>query len=146
MLLNLHTDGGQYLVSNMTVRWEQLGLPAGTSATVRDLYAERDLGQHTDAFTAEVTAHDVVVVKISPMGSLEKDSWRPWHSQPIYAKGSGDAEPRAGDLIRRGSTQASQAAAGIRAGGRQSSGSSSSTTARKMAPGGQHGMFGKADV
>ena len=42
------------------VHWHQIGLPAGAAAAVRDLYAERDLGVFTGAFTATVTAHDVV--------------------------------------------------------------------------------------
>lgn len=42
------------------VYWSQIGLPAGAAAVVRDLYAERDLGTFTDAFSASVTAHDVV--------------------------------------------------------------------------------------
>lgn len=55
-LPNSPCTGGQYPLSNMTVHWRQLGLPAGTAATVRDLYAEKDLGVFTDSFTAEVRA------------------------------------------------------------------------------------------
>lgn len=75
--------GGQYLLSNITVSWKQLGLPAGTPARVRDLYAEKDLGEFTGSFTAEVWAHDVVAVRIDPVGGLSRDTWRPWHQPPV---------------------------------------------------------------
>ena len=122
VLLNLHHTGGQYLVSNITVSWEQLGLPAGASATVRDLYAEADLGVHSGSFTAAVTAHDVVALRITPLEGLASDDWRPWHQQPIYA------EPVA--------AQAGEAAVKGSAGG----------AGRELAPGGaQHGMFAMAE-
>ena len=70
--------------ASMTVRWEQLGLPNGTKAAVRDLYAEKDLGEHTGSFTAAaVAAHDVAALRITPLGgagtAAAGDSWRPWH-------------------------------------------------------------------
>lgn len=114
-----HTPGGQYIVSNISVSWAQLGLPAGTRAAVRDLYAEADLGTFTDSFTAEVTAHDVRVVRIAPQGGLAHDSWRPWHTQPIAAA----------------------AAAGGGLGDISSSGAGAS--GRKMLPG-QHSMYASA--
>ena len=118
VLLNLHHTGGQYLVSNISVSWEQLGLPAGAAASVRDLFAEADLGVHSGSFTAAVTAHDVVAVRITPLEGLASDDWRPWHQQPIYA-----------DAI---AVQAGEAAARGGAGG----------AGRRLAPGGpQHGMF-----
>lgn len=72
----------------MTVRWKQLGLPADTRASVRDLYAEKDLGEYVGAFTAAaVGAHDVVALRITPLASGAgtataggvEDSWRPWN-------------------------------------------------------------------
>jgi len=50
--------------ASITVRWSQLGLPAG-GATVRDLWAAKDLGSFTDACTANnVASHDVVMLKV----------------------------------------------------------------------------------
>ncbi|KAL4458746.1 hypothetical protein ABPG75_013611 [Micractinium tetrahymenae] len=115
VLLNLHTPGGQYVVSNISVSWEELGLPAGTPAAVRDLYATADLGTFTDSFTAEVTAHDVRVVRIVPLGGLKHDSWRPWFSQTI-----------------RGPTSPMS----------DSGGTSGTASDRKMFPG-QHSMFAR---
>lgn len=98
VLLNLHHTGGQYLRSNITVHWDQVGLPPGTPARVRDLYAETDLGVATGSFTATVWAHDVVALRISPLGGSKDDEWRPWHQQPIYRR-NGAAAPRREDLV-----------------------------------------------
>lgn len=50
--------------ASMTVQWTQVGLPAG-SATVRDLYAQMDLGPSTDSYTAtSVPSHGIVMLKI----------------------------------------------------------------------------------
>jgi len=50
--------------ASMTVQWSQVGLPAG-SATVRDLYAQKDLGPFTDSYTAtSVPSHGIVMLKI----------------------------------------------------------------------------------
>ena len=118
VLLNLHHTGGQYLVSNITVSWEQLGLPAGAAAAVRDLYAEADLGVHSASFTAAVTAHDVVVLRIKPLEGLASDDWRPWDQQPIYADA---VAAQVGEAAARGGAGAA---------------------GRKLAPGGtQYGLF-----
>lgn len=88
VLMNTHTTGGQYLTSNLTVTWRQLGLPHDSSAKVRDLYAEADLGEATGSVTAAVQAHDVRVLRISPLGGQHSDDWRPWHQQPAGARQS----------------------------------------------------------
>ena len=50
--------------ASMTVTWSQIGLPAG-SATVRDLYAQKDLGPATDSYTASsVPSHGIVMLKV----------------------------------------------------------------------------------
>jgi alpha-galactosidase len=50
--------------ASITVKWTDLGLPAG-SATVRDLWAAKDLGPSTDSYTAtNVASHSVVMLKI----------------------------------------------------------------------------------
>jgi len=51
-------------VASLTVQWRTIGLPAGT-ATVRDLWNQKDLGPFTDAYTASsVPSHGVVVIKV----------------------------------------------------------------------------------
>ena len=89
VVLDLHTTGGQYLAANVTVRWAQIGLPPGTRAAVRDLYARRDLGVFEGAVTVEVQAHDVAALRVAPLGGLEGDPWRPW-DQSIYNGGGAD--------------------------------------------------------
>jgi alpha-galactosidase len=50
--------------ASMSVTWSQIGLPAG-AASVRDLYAQKDLGNSTDSYTAtSVPSHGVVMLKI----------------------------------------------------------------------------------
>lgn len=48
----------------MTVQWSVLGIPAG-SATVRDLWNQKDLGSFTDSYKASsVPSHGVVMLKV----------------------------------------------------------------------------------
>jgi alpha-galactosidase len=50
--------------ASMSVTWTQIGLPAG-AATVRDLYAQKDLGSFTDSYKADsVPSHGIVMLKI----------------------------------------------------------------------------------
>ena len=49
--------------ANMKVEWAQIKLPAGR-ASVRDLWARKDLGFFADSYTVNVPAHGVVLVKI----------------------------------------------------------------------------------
>ena len=50
--------------ASMSVTWTQIGLPAG-AATVRDLYAQKDLGSFTDTYKADsVPSHGIVMLKI----------------------------------------------------------------------------------
>jgi alpha-galactosidase len=50
--------------ASIAVTWTQIGLPAG-AATVRDLYAQKDLGTSMDSYTAtSVPSHGVVMLKI----------------------------------------------------------------------------------
>ncbi|HYP77707.1 MAG TPA: glycoside hydrolase family 27 protein [Polyangiaceae bacterium] len=50
--------------ASITVQWSQIGLPAG-AATVRDLWAAKDLGPSTGSYTAtSVPSHSVVMLKI----------------------------------------------------------------------------------
>ncbi len=46
--------------------WTTLGYPEHLSASVRDLWAHKDLGKFTGRFSAKVPSHDVVVVAVRP--------------------------------------------------------------------------------
>ena len=51
--------------ASITVQWSQIGLPAG-AASVRDLWAAKDLGPSTGSYTAtNVPSHSVVLLKIA---------------------------------------------------------------------------------
>jgi alpha-galactosidase len=50
--------------ASITVKWSDIGLPAG-SATVRDLWAAKDLGASTDSYTgSNIPGHTVMMLKI----------------------------------------------------------------------------------
>jgi alpha-galactosidase len=67
-------DGGRAVVllnrgataSEITVPWEAISYPTNISASVRDLWAHKDLGKSTGKFSAQVESHAVVVVTIKP--------------------------------------------------------------------------------
>ena len=51
--------------ASITVQWSALGIPAG-AATVRDLWAHKDLGTFNDSYTASsVPSHGVVMLKVT---------------------------------------------------------------------------------
>lgn len=50
----------------VTVTWADIGLPASTSATVRDLWMRSDLGSFTDMYTTPtLDSHAAMIVKIA---------------------------------------------------------------------------------
>jgi alpha-galactosidase len=51
---------------NISVTWSEIGYPDYLPASVRDLWARKDLGKRTGSFSATVESHGVVVVKIKP--------------------------------------------------------------------------------
>jgi alpha-galactosidase len=67
-------DGGRAVVlfnrgtaaSEMSVTWNDLGYPDYLQASVRDLWARKDLVKSTGSFSASVPSHGVVMVKIKP--------------------------------------------------------------------------------
>jgi alpha-galactosidase len=59
----LNRGGSQ---ASMAVNWTDIGYPERLSATVRDLWAKKDLGQLTGNFSAPVPSHGVVMVRIRP--------------------------------------------------------------------------------
>jgi alpha-galactosidase len=61
LLLNRGTSETQ-----ITVPWTDLGYPDHLTASIRDLWAHKDLGKFTGKFTAKVPSHDVVVLTVKP--------------------------------------------------------------------------------
>jgi len=61
VLLNRGDSG-----NTVTARWSDIGIPSGTTCTVRDLWRKKDLGTFTDSFRAPVSSHATVMVKITP--------------------------------------------------------------------------------
>jgi len=52
--------------AEITANWEKIGLAAGTSATVRDLWEHKDVGSFTGSYKAGVPAHGVVMLTVTP--------------------------------------------------------------------------------
>ena len=52
--------------STISADWHNIGYPDALQASVRDLWAHKDLAQHTGSFSAEVPSHGVVMVRIKP--------------------------------------------------------------------------------
>jgi alpha-galactosidase len=52
--------------ATISTDWRTIGYTATLSAAVRDLWAHKDLAQHTGSFSAEVPSHAVVMVRITP--------------------------------------------------------------------------------
>ena len=61
ILLNRGSAGAE-----VSANWEDLGYPNGVSASVRDLWLHRDLGNFTAKFSGQVASHDVVMVTVKP--------------------------------------------------------------------------------
>ena len=50
--------------AQISVSWEEIGLEPSSSATVRDLWAHKDLGAHSSGYTATVPAGDVAMLMV----------------------------------------------------------------------------------
>lgn len=50
----------------MTIAWHDIGYPDRIAAAVRDLWAGKELGKRTGAFSAAVPSHGVVMVRVTP--------------------------------------------------------------------------------
>jgi alpha-galactosidase len=61
VLLNRDTSEKEIVVS-----WEDIGYPGHLSASVRDLWRAKDLGQFKGKFSASVASHSVVMIKVAP--------------------------------------------------------------------------------
>jgi len=59
---------------DITVSWVDIGYPASLSASVRDLWAGKDLGMMRSSYSAAVPSHGAVVLKVMPgQGSTPTD-------------------------------------------------------------------------
>ena len=62
LLLNLGDENS----SQITVKWIDIGFPSNHSATVRDLWAHKDLGVFTGSFTSSnIDPHAVMMLNIT---------------------------------------------------------------------------------
>jgi alpha-galactosidase len=52
--------------TKISVSWSDIGYPDYLPASVRDLWARKDLGKSTGSFSASVASHGVVLVRIKP--------------------------------------------------------------------------------
>lgn len=52
--------------AQISVKWTDIGYPNTLSASVRDLWAKKDVGQKTGGYSAEVPSHGVVMIKVMP--------------------------------------------------------------------------------
>jgi alpha-galactosidase len=52
--------------TKITVSWSDIGYPDYLPASIRDLWARKDLGKSTGSFSATVATHGVVMVRIKP--------------------------------------------------------------------------------
>jgi alpha-galactosidase len=67
-------DGGRAVIllnrgaapAKITANWTDIGYPATLAAQTRDLWAHKDLGAQTGAYSAEVPSHGVVMLHIKP--------------------------------------------------------------------------------
>jgi alpha-galactosidase len=49
----------------LSVQWEDIWLSSNQKVSVRDLYAHKDLGQHTQNMSFPVASHDCVALRLS---------------------------------------------------------------------------------
>jgi alpha-galactosidase len=53
--------------AEIAIDWARIGYPARLTATVRDLWARKDLGRRTVSYAASVRPHAAVIVRIVPV-------------------------------------------------------------------------------
>ena len=69
--------------AKVTIDWSTLGLKG--KQQVRDLWRQKELGVHTDKFTAEVRPHGVVLVRLTPVTEPEHDPGERWSAEKATA-------------------------------------------------------------
>ncbi len=52
--------------TDISLNWTELGYPEHVSATVRDLWAAKDLGKFTGKFSSKVASHETLVLRVTP--------------------------------------------------------------------------------
>jgi alpha-galactosidase len=52
--------------ATISADWQDIGYPAAVNATVRDLWAKKDVGRKSGSYSAEVPSHGVVMVTVKP--------------------------------------------------------------------------------
>ena len=51
----------------IAVSWKELGYPSYLKANVRDLWKHKDLGKFKSKYSAKVSSHDAVMIKVTPL-------------------------------------------------------------------------------
>jgi hypothetical protein len=59
----------------VSARWEEIAYPNHLAAKARDLWAHKDVGSFTGAYSARVAPHSVVMVKITPKVHTNATHW-----------------------------------------------------------------------
>jgi alpha-galactosidase len=52
--------------TEVSVSWTELGYPEHVGASVRDLWAGKDLGKATGKFSSKVASHETLVIRVTP--------------------------------------------------------------------------------
>jgi len=61
--------------ASITARWSDIGLPAGSKWTVRNLWTSTNVGVFSDSFTDNINTHDAVIYRLTP-SSEQQESQR----------------------------------------------------------------------
>lgn len=79
VMFNAHTHADQYSYYNVTLDFGMIGYNATTTAVVRDLFAQADVGTFTGNATIAVPLHGVRALRVTPTNPAYLDTtWRPW--------------------------------------------------------------------
>jgi alpha-galactosidase len=52
--------------ATVTALWTDIGYPSGLAASVRDLWAQKDVGKMKGSYSTEVPVHGMVMVTVKP--------------------------------------------------------------------------------
>lgn len=69
--------------AKVTIDWSTLGLKG--EQQVRDLWRQKDLGVHSETFTAQVNPHGVVLVRLTPAKPTTNESAKRWSAEKANA-------------------------------------------------------------
>jgi len=84
VVFNRHVHSDPY-PANLTLEFNMLGFTEDTQATVRDLFARKDLGVFLGEMKVSLMAHTAMIYKITPT-EMKKEyfKWRPWHKRNTF--------------------------------------------------------------